>query len=139
MVGVFAKFNKLKSSSIKVIKHYAELPPIWCYADELNQVWTNLVHNALQAMDDKGTLTIETFPQDNQVLISIIDNGKGIAPEIKEKIFEPFFTTKRAGEGSGLGLDIVRKIVKKHEGKITFESQPGKTTFTVFLPVLPSS
>ncbi len=90
-------------------------------------------------MDDKGTLTIETFPQDNQVLISIIDNGKGIAPEIKEKIFEPFFTTKRAGEGSGLGLDIVRKIVKKHEGKITFESQPGKTTFTVFLPVLPSS
>ena len=131
--------NKFKSSSIKVIKHYAELPFIWCYADELNQVWTNLVHNALQAMDDKGTLTIETFPQDNQVLISIIDSGKGIAPEIKEKIFEPFFTTKRAGEGSGLGLDIVRKIVKKHEGNITVESQPGKTTFTVFLPVFPSS
>jgi len=126
--------NQLKSGSIKVIKRYTQLPLIWCYADELNQVWTNLIHNALQAMDYQGTLTIDASLQNHQVVISITDSGKGIAQEIKEKIFEPFFTTKRAGEGSGLGLDIVRKIVEKHEGNITVASQPGKTTFTVSLP-----
>ena len=127
--------NKIKSSSIEVIKHYTQIPLIWCYADELNQVWTNLIHNALQAMDFQGILTIDVFQQDNKVIINIIDNGKGIAPEIKDKIFEPFFTTKRAGEGSGLGLDIVKKIVEKHDGNIIVESQPGETKFTVSLPI----
>lgn len=131
--------NQLKSSRIEVHKHYTQLPPVWCYADELNQVWTNLIHNALQAMEKKGTLTINASLPDNQVVISITDNGKGIAEEIKAKIFEPFFTTKRAGEGSGLGLDIVRKIIEKHDGNITVASQPGQTTFTVFIPVYPSS
>ena len=126
--------NQLKHN-IKVVKHYAQLPPILCHADELNQVWTNLIHNALQAMDHTGTLTIDVSQQYNQVVISITDSGEGIASDIKDKIFEPFFTTKRAGEGSGLGLDIVKKIVEKHEGHITVESQPGKTTFTVSIPV----
>jgi signal transduction histidine kinase len=127
--------NQLKHQ-IEVIKHYDSLPLILCYPDELNQVWTNLIHNALQAMALKGTLTIAVNNQDNQVAISITDTGKGIPADIKDKIFEPFFTTKPAGEGSGLGLDIIRKIIEKHEGKMTFESQPGKTTFTVFLPTL---
>jgi signal transduction histidine kinase len=126
--------NKLKHD-IEVIKHYAPLPPILCYPDELNQVWTNLIQNALQAMDYKGTLIIEVSEQDKQAVISMTDSGKGIAEEIKEKIFEPFFTTKEAGEGSGLGLDIVRKIIEKHEGNIAVESQPGKTTFTVSIPI----
>ncbi len=126
--------NKLKYD-IEVIKHYAPLPPILCYPDELNQVWTNLIQNALQAMDYKGTLTIKVSQQNKQAFISMTDSGKGIAEEIKEKIFEPFFTTKGAGEGSGLGLDIVKKILEKHEGNIAVESQPGQTTFTVSIPI----
>ncbi|EDN67268.1 two component sensor histidine kinase [Beggiatoa sp. PS] len=127
--------NQLKHG-IEVIKNYASLPLILCYPDELNQVWTNLIHNALQAMDNKGTLLIDIKQQNNQLCVSITDNGKGIPDEIKDKIFEPFFTTKPAGEGSGLGLDIVKKIVDKHDGSITFASQPAKTTFTVIIPIL---
>ncbi|MDM8561995.1 response regulator [Candidatus Marithioploca araucensis] len=127
--------NQLKQEVI-VTKHYDSLPPIRCYPDELNQVWVNLIHNALQAMDYKGALTIEVKQKAEQVSVNITDNGKGIAPEIQSKIFEPFFTTKPAGEGSGLGLDIVKRIIEKHEGKIEVESLPGKTTFTVFLPLV---
>jgi PAS domain S-box-containing protein len=127
--------NQLKQG-IEVVRNYAEIPPILCYPDELNQVWTNLVHNALQAMDNQGTLTIGLTEHDRLVKISIADSGKGIPEEIKGKIFDPFFTTKPAGEGSGLGLDIVKKIVEKHQGKIEFESIPGKTTFHVFLPII---
>jgi signal transduction histidine kinase len=126
--------NQLKLG-VEVIRNYAQLPQILCYPDDLNQVWTNLIHNALQAMDYKGTLTIDVFEQDNHAVISVTDSGVGIHDDIKPKIFEPFFTTKPAGEGSGLGLDIVRKIIDKHEGKITFTSTPGKTTFSVYLPV----
>jgi len=124
--------NQLKQ--IEVIKNYAELPLVLCYPDELNQVWTNLIHNALQAMNSKGTLQIDVVKKDNEAIISITDSGIGISDEIKPKIFEPFFTTKSAGEGSGLGLDIVRKIIDKHDGRIIFESIPGKTTFTILLP-----
>lgn len=127
--------NQLKHN-IELIKNYVPLPPILCYPDELNQVWTNLIHNALQAMEHQGTLAINVTQQDNQVFVSITDSGKGIPPEVKDKIFEPFFTTKRAGEGSGLGLDIVKKIIEKHDGDITVESQVGKTTFTVFFPIV---
>ncbi|MEG4864391.1 MULTISPECIES: ATP-binding sensor histidine kinase [unclassified Microcoleus] len=126
--------NQLKQG-IEVVRKYAEIPPILCYPDELNQVWTNLVHNALQAMDYRGTLTIDVTTQDEQAKISVSDSGKGIPEEIKEKIFDPFFTTKPPGEGSGLGLDIVKKIVEKHQGKIEVESIPGQTTFNVFLPI----
>jgi two-component system, NtrC family, sensor kinase len=120
---------------IELCKHYSELPLVLCYPDELNQVWTNLIHNALQAMDYKGTLTIEAKRQDEQIIVKITDSGIGIPLEVKSKIFTPFFTTKPPGEGSGLGLDIVKRIIEKHEGDITVESQPGKTTFCVSLPI----
>lgn len=120
---------------VEVLRQYGDVPAILCYPGELNQVWTNLIHNALQAMDYKGTLTINSSTRDGQVVIAITDTGKGIPNEIKEKVFEPFFTTKPAGEGSGLGLDIVKKIIDKHQGSIEVESQPGKTTFRVTLPI----
>jgi signal transduction histidine kinase len=127
--------NQFKQG-VEVIKNYEKLlPPILCYPDELNQVWTNLIHNALQAMDNRGTLTIEVRQQEGQVLIGITDSGKGIPPEVMPRIFEPFFTTKPPGEGSGLGLDIVKKIIEKHEGTIEVESVPGKTTFILSLPI----
>ncbi len=126
--------NQLKHG-IEVVKNYGELPEIRCYPDDLNQVWTNLVHNALQAMDYKGILTIETRQQEANIFLKFTDNGKGIPSEVLPKIFQPFFTTKSAGEGSGLGLDIVRKIVEKHDGTIAVDSVPGQTTFTVSLPI----
>ena len=86
-------------------------------------------------MDYKGTLTIEVKQQNRTMLVNIIDSGKGISPEIVPRIFEPFFTTKLPGEGSGLGLDIVRKIIERHTGKIEVNSLPGKTIFTVSLPI----
>ena len=119
---------------ITVTRKYAELTPIRCYPDELNQVWTNLIHNALQAMEYSGHLTIETERREQEVLVSITDTGVGIPEDLQDKIFEPFFTTKAPGEGSGLGLDIVKKIIEKHQGAITIESRPGKTTFRVHLP-----
>ena len=126
--------NQLKKG-IEVVKIFGDLPKIVCYPDDLNQVWTNLIHNALQAMDYKGVLTIETQQQEGNIVMKFTDNGTGIPPEIIPKIFQPFFTTKSAGEGSGLGLDIVIKIVEKHEGKVAVESVPGNTTFTVSLPI----
>ncbi|MCP4687213.1 MAG: GHKL domain-containing protein, partial [Desulfobacterales bacterium] len=120
---------------VEVIKNFSPVPPILCYADELNQVWTNLLHNALQAMDNKGRLKIDVLQEDDRIVVSVTDSGGGVPPEIKARIFDPFFTTKPAGEGSGLGLDIVRKIIEKHQGRIELESEPGETTFTVWLPI----
>ena len=128
--------NQLKKG-VKVVRNYGDLPTMLCYPDELNQVWTNLIHNALQAMDYQGTLTLSVMAVEQQAKISIGDTGKGIPEEIQAKIFEPFFTTKPAGEGSGLGLDIVKKIIEKHDGQITVESEPGCTAFNVFLPIHP--
>ena len=125
--------NQMKYT-VTVIRRYADLVPIRCYPDELTQVWTNLIHNALQAMDYNGELRIETAQRGKDVLVSISDTGTGIPEEIRDKIFEPFFTTKAPGEGSGLGLDIVRKIIEKHRGTIDIETRPGKTTFLVCLP-----
>jgi signal transduction histidine kinase len=126
--------NKLKYG-INVVKNYEQLPSVWCYPDELNQVWTNLIHNALQAMDNKGTLTIQLSKQDQFAVVNITDTGSGIPDDIQNKIFDPFFTTKPSGEGSGLGLDIVKKIIDKHKGKIEFQSEIGETTFTVSIPI----
>ena len=128
--------NQIKQG-LEVIRNYQKMPAFLCYPDELNQVWINIIHNSLQAMDYRGTLTIDVLQIDGQAKISITDSGKGIPEEIKSKIFQPFFTTKPPGEGSGLGLDIVKKIIEKHSGRIEVESQPGKTTFTVFLPIHP--
>lgn len=129
--------NQLKHN-ITVVRNYQKLPSIWCYPDELIQVWTNLIYNAIQAMQQEGVLTINVSSinqfQTNLIKIEIIDSGGGISPEIKAKIFEPFFTTKPAGEGSGLGLHISKKIIDKHGGEIEVDSKPGQTTFTVLLP-----
>ncbi len=147
--------NQLKQG-VEVVKNYQDVPLIRCSPDELNQVWTNLIHNAIQAMENRGKLAIEVFQQNNLqlpttearaagdpstgsearfVVVQITDSGPGIPKEIQDRIFEPFYTTKAAGEGSGLGLDIVRKIVEKHQGQIAVESQAGKTTFSVLLPI----
>lgn len=121
---------------IELVKNYADnLPSIYCYPDELNQVWTNLIHNSLHAMDNKGTLTINVEQSDASIKVSIQDTGKGIAPENQAKIFDAFFTTKSVGEGSGLGLHIIKKIIDKHSGSINVESQPGCTVFSVLLPI----
>lgn len=127
--------NQLKHG-VEVIKYFEEIPPINCFPDELIQVWSNLISNAIHAMNYVGKLEIRIKNSDPEVQVSIIDNGKGIPTEIREKIFEPFFTTKSAGEGTGIGLDIVKKIVDKHEGRITFESESGLgTKFHIFLPL----
>lgn len=114
---------------------YHEISPVNGYPDELVQVWTNLIHNAVQAMDGKGKLKLVIEQRDGHAVVSVTDSGPGIAEELREKIFEPFFTTKIQGEGTGLGLNICRKIVAKHDGTIKVESEPGRTTFSVWLPV----
>ncbi|NUS51285.1 MAG: histidine kinase [Nocardioidaceae bacterium] len=121
----------------KVVKHYDEsLPPVPSYAAELNQVWTNLIDNALQAMGDTGTLTISTHADDEFATVLIADTGPGIPDDIKDRIFDPFFTTKPIGQGTGLGLDIAwRIVVNKHRGYLKVKSQPGETVFVVRLPV----
>ena len=127
-------YHKLKHH-VEVIRHYEELPLILCSPDELDQVWVNLIHNALQAMDFHGVLTVVTRVESKNAVVEFVDTGKGIPKEVFAKIFEPFFSTKPPGEGVGLGLDIVRKIVEKHQGRIQVNSNPGNTMFSVFLPL----
>ncbi len=126
---------KLKPS-IEVRRSYdCSLPKILAYGSELNQVWTNLIDNAIAAMDGEGVIELVTSYNSDRIQVQITDFGHGIPPEIRSRIFEPFFTTKQVGQGSGLGLDIVRRIVEnRHQGMVTLESQPGKTSFTVSLP-----
>jgi signal transduction histidine kinase len=127
--------NRLKQG-IEVVKNYDEIPLVNCYPDELVQVWTNLISNSIQAMDNKGELTITAKNLGEKVQISIGDTGIGIPDDIKEKIFEPFFTTKKAGEGTGIGLDLVAKIIEKHGATLDMESIVGVgTTFKITLPV----
>jgi signal transduction histidine kinase len=122
---------------INVKRSYGKLPPITAYVGELNQVWTNLIHNAAQAMGHRGELLIETKVEDGDVQVAIQDSGPGIPAEVLPRIFEPFFTTKAKGEGTGLGLSITARIVEKHGGTIRVESAPGRTRFTIRLPVEP--
>ena len=126
-----------KLEGITVVKDYdRSLPQIPAYAAELNQVWTNLIDNAVQAMNGEGTLTVRTALDRERLLVEIGDTGPGVPPEIRERIFEPFFTTKPVGEGTGLGLDISwRVVVKKHHGDLQVESVPGDTRFRVWLPL----
>ncbi len=156
--------NQIKQG-VNVVRNYQSVPPLWCYPDELTQVWINMIHNAIQAMDYKGQLEIQverlmsqpspaqTVATDrgltyyhchaanvsdhvsDYAVVSITDNGCGIPAAILPRIFDPFFTTKPAGEGSGLGLDIVRKIVDKHQGAITVATRSGQTTFQIWLPI----
>jgi signal transduction histidine kinase len=128
--------HKLKRG-ITVHREYEKVPLLVnSFGSELNQVWTNIIDNAIDAMGEKGELRLRTFRDDNCVVVEIGDNGPGISPEVEAHMFEPFFTTKGVGEGTGLGLDTAQRIVKKHRGRIQVESKPGDTRFQIFLPLV---
>ena len=127
--------HKLKRG-VTVQREYERMPLLVdSFGSELNQVWTNLIDNAIDAMNGKGELRIRTYRDTTCVVVEIGDNGPGISPEVQTHIFEPFFTTKGVGEGTGLGLDTVQRIVKKHRGTIQVTSKPGDTLFQVWLPL----
>ena len=106
------------------------------YGSELNQVWTNLIDNAIHAVNGTGKICVGTCREDDQLVVEIVDNGPGIPPEVQSHLFEPFFTTKPVGTGTGLGLIISNRIVAdRHGGEIEFESKPGETRFKVRLPI----
>lgn len=129
--------NQIKQG-IEIIRNYDEIPAVECYPDELNQVWINLIHNAIQAMVSKGTLTVSIQAAGKEAAVRIGDTGSGISESNLARIFEPFFTTKNAGEGSGLGLGIVKRIIDKHKGRIEVKSEVGTgTEFSIFLPFIP--
>ncbi|MDX3104784.1 ATP-binding protein [Nonomuraea angiospora] len=132
-----AIFRGKIAPGVTVVTDYDRtLPPIPCYAGELNQVWTNLIHNALDAMGEQGTLTIRTAHDEDEAIVEIGDTGPGVPEAIKDRIFEPFFTTKSVGQGTGLGLDISYRIVAgRHGGEIKVRSVPGETWFEVRLPL----
>jgi signal transduction histidine kinase len=124
------------SGRITLERDYAELPPVDCYAGQLNQVWMNLLTNAAQAIGVEGKVRVATRRENEMVVVSISDTGGGIAPEDLKKIFDPFFTTKRVGEGTGLGLSITYGIIERHGGSISVKSRPGEgTTFTLAIPI----
>jgi signal transduction histidine kinase len=132
--------HKLKQKAIRVVREYQEdLPSIPANAGELNQVWTNLMDNAIDAMDDDGELILKTRLNDLWVEVEIVDDGPGIPEEIRTHVFEPFFTTKDVGVGTGLGLGIAMRIVETHQGHIEVRSKPGHTNMCVRLPVARSS
>jgi signal transduction histidine kinase len=129
--------HKLKQTTIEVVRDYDRaLPQVTVYGSELNQVWTNLIDNAIGALGDSGTITLTTRRDGDCVEVAIADDGPGIEAEIRDRVFEPFFTTKGVGEGTGLGLDTARRIVVDgHDGSLRFVSNPGATVFTVRLPL----
>jgi signal transduction histidine kinase len=127
--------HKLKGG-VEVERDYQPVPfLVDSFGSELNQVWTNIIDNAIDAMHGRGKLRVRTYRDDTCVVVEIGDTGPGIPPEVQPHIFEPFFTTKGVGEGSGLGLDTVQRIVRKHRGSIQVSSRPGDTRFQVFLPL----
>jgi signal transduction histidine kinase len=133
---------KLRQSDVTLVRDFdASIPTICAYGSELNQVWTNLLDNAIDALAEQPaprTITVRTRSAGADALVEILDNGSGIAPEIKNRIFDPFFTTKDVGKGTGLGLDIAyRIVVRRHHGEISVESLPGQTRFVVRLPLVP--
>ena len=127
--------HKLKG--VTLLREYdRSLPPIPAHGNELNQVWTNLIDNAIDAVNGRGEVRLRTRREDHQLLVEIHDNGPGIPKEIRPHLFEPFFTTKGVGKGTGLGLIICYRIVAdRHKGEIEFESDPGHTVFLVRLPM----
>ena len=131
--------HKLKRG-VAVQRDYQKIPLLVnSFGSELNQVWTNIIDNAIDAMGGKGELRVRSYRDDGHVVVEIGDNGPGITPEIETHIFEPFFTTKGVGEGTGLGLDTVQRIVKKHRGSIHVDSKPGDTRFQIWLPLAEAS
>ncbi|HYQ85347.1 MAG TPA: ATP-binding protein, partial [Rubrobacter sp.] len=129
--------HKLKEGDVEVVRDYEkDLPHVCGHAGELNQVWTNLLDNAIDAVGGRGRITVRTTSENGRVLVEVSDDGPGIPEEVRERIFEPFYTTKDVGEGTGLGLDIsYRVVVEDHGGDIRVFSEPGDTRFQVRLPV----
>ncbi len=127
--------HKLKSKNIVLEKDFQKnLSEAKIFVSEMNQVWTNLIDNAIDAMERSGVLKINTFDDQKFIKVEITDNGEGIPEEHLNTIFDPFFTTKAIGEGTGMGLEVVKRIINQHSGKITVQSKEGETTFTVYLP-----
>jgi signal transduction histidine kinase len=128
--------NHTLKHGVVVERDYQKIPLLVnSFGSELNQVWTNLIDNAIDAMGGEGKIQVRTYRDDNCVVVEIADNGPGIPPDVRSHIFEPFFTTKGVGEGTGLGLDTVQRIVKKHRGNIQVSSKPSDTRFQVWLPL----
>jgi signal transduction histidine kinase len=126
----------VRSKSIEVdFEIPDDLPCAFGVGAELNQVWMNLIDNALDAAPERGHVTVSAAKEPDRVVVRVIDNGPGVPADIQGRIFDPFFTTKGVGKGTGLGLDIVRRLLTQHEGSITLESAPGRTEFQVRLPV----
>ena len=129
---------KLKKNNIELKEIYdTTLPKVKIMPGEMNQVWTNLIDNAIDAMEaaKKGTLTITTGTHNGFLQVKVTDNGAGIPPELQTKVFDPFFTTKEMGKGTGMGLDVVNRIIRQHKGTVKVKSQPGNTEFEVCLPI----
>jgi len=134
---ILTLYNSQLKQGVEIIKEYSLSRALFVVPDQMHQVWTNTIHNAIHAMNNNGTITIKTQEVGDEALISITDTGKGMSNEIISKIFNPFFTTKPEGEGTGLGLDIVNKIIKNHDGRIEVESEEGVgTTFNFYLPII---
>jgi signal transduction histidine kinase len=133
--------HKLKQTQIEVKREYdRSLPQLTIYGSELNQVWTNLLANAIDALGERGAITLSTTRDGDCVLVDIADTGPGIPPDIQDRVFEPFFTTKDVGQGTGLGLDTARRIVQdRHRGSLGFDTGERGTTFHVWIPINPPS
>ena len=128
--------GKARSKSVSITVHIPDdLPPVHGYTAEINQIWMNLIDNAIGAAPEGGQVSVDATHEGADIVVSVIDNGSGIPPEIMDQIFDPFFTTKPVGEGSGLGLDIVRRVVRWHDGDVKVTSEKGKTEFRVRLPI----
>src|SRR6185436_1994127 len=113
----------------------SELPAATAFAGELNQVWSNLIDNALDAVAENGNVALIAAREGNKICVRVVDDGAGISPAALNRVFDPFFTTKPVGKGTGLGLDIVRRLVQRNNGQIDVQSRPGRTEFCVKLPV----
>jgi signal transduction histidine kinase len=136
-VAVLRSKARAKSAAV-VVEAEPDLPRVRGFMGELNQIWANLIDNALDAISDSGRVEVLASRDHDRVVVRIIDNGTGIPEQVRERIFDPFFTTKPVGHGTGLGLDIVRRLVRHNDGEITVESRPGRTEFRVVLPAVGS-
>jgi len=131
--------SKIRDKSVTLTLDIApDLPQARANGSELNQVWTNLIENAIDAVPYGGEITVRVRAEFDTILVNVIDNGHGIPEDIKDRIFDPFFTTKAVGEGTGMGLDIVRRLVFNQKGEIDVQSRPGQTDFRVSLPIEPA-
>jgi signal transduction histidine kinase len=132
--------SKARSKSVAlVVKLDSELPRVRGFVGELNQIWANLLDNALDAVGDSGRVEVTASRERQRVVVRVVDNGAGIPAEIRDRLFEPFFTTKPVGQGTGLGLDIVRRLILHNDADIDVESIPGRTEFRVSLPLADDS